>query len=121
MDNAKKHTRHTMVMQDIGHETMQLTSMQGTMWVFEHASKHVTSFNHATPIMQQHTNMQQHTRWTYNNMQRGGLKLTWVACKLAKISGQYYGSEVQHTHTHACKYGPTLKHMKTTCKHKNMD
>ena len=69
--------------------------------------------------------MQQHTRWAYNNMQRGGLKLTWIARKHAKISGQYYGSEVQHTHTHththACKYGPTLKHIKITCKHKNMD
>ena len=65
--DAKKHTKHAR------HETMQPISMQGTMWVFKHASKHVTSFNHVSSNMQHLINMLQHTRSTCNK-QRGGLK-----------------------------------------------
>ena len=78
---------------------MPPTSMQGIMWVFKHVNKHVTSFNHASSIIQQLTNMLQHTRSTCNK-QRDGLKHDLGSSNKAQNSGRSDQNKGPNTHAH---------------------
>ena len=70
------------------------------MWVFKHVNKHVTSFNHASSIIQQLTYMLQHTKSTYNK-QRDGLKHDLGNSNKAQNSGQSDQNKGLNTYTHA--------------------